>query len=102
MGASIVDRSSGMHDRGMSTAINSRITLELEAGADPIRGLIEHTDGSRHPFWGWLELIEELRRIAAGEAKRPARSTPARTGQAPEPDAQVKRRQSHATTEEQA
>jgi hypothetical protein len=48
----------------MPTA-NPRITLELEAGADPIRGCIEHPDGIRQPFWGWLELMEELRQIAA-------------------------------------
>lgn len=51
----------------MPTANNSRITLELEAGADPIRGSIEHPDGSSQPFWGWLELMEELRRVAADE-----------------------------------
>jgi hypothetical protein len=50
----------------MSTASNPRITLELEPGADPIRGTIEHPDGSRQPFWGWLELSAELRRLAAG------------------------------------
>jgi quercetin dioxygenase-like cupin family protein len=84
-----------MHDRGMSTANNSRIALELESGADPIRGLIEHADGSRQPFWGWLELIEELRRIAADEAERPSPPTPANTGQAP----QARRaRQAKATT----
>jgi hypothetical protein len=76
-----------LDDHDMSTANNSRITLELEAGADPIRGLIEHPDGSRQPFWGWLELIEELRRVAADE---------------PEPDARAKRQQPHTTTEEQS
>jgi hypothetical protein len=68
----------------MSTAGNPRITLELEAGADPIRGSIEQADGSRRRFWGWLELIEELRRVAADE-----------------PDTGAKRRQPHTTTEEQ-
>jgi hypothetical protein len=77
----------------MSTANNSRITLELEGGADPIRGLIEHGDGSRQPFWGWLELSEELRRVAAAEPERPSQPTPANTGQAREP---------HTTTEEQS
>lgn len=49
----------------MSTASNPRITLELEPGADPIRGSLEHPDGSRQPFWGWLELSAQLRRVAA-------------------------------------
>lgn len=66
----------------MSRPPNSRITLELEAGADPIRGTIEHPDGSRQPFWGWLELIEELHHAADHPA--------ARAGQ----------RQPHTTTEE--
>lgn len=44
---------------------NARITLELEAGADPIRGSIEYPGGQRQPFWGWLELIDELGRLAA-------------------------------------
>ena len=53
-----------VHDRGMSTATNPRITLELVAGGDPIQGSIEHADGSRQPFWGWLELLETLQRLA--------------------------------------
>jgi len=54
-----------VNDHGMSTASNPRITLELEPGADPIRGSIEHPDGSHQPFWGWLELSAQLRRVAA-------------------------------------
>src|SRR5207302_1139371 len=50
----------------MTATNNPRITLELEPGVDPIRGAIVQPDGSRQPFWGWLELSEELRRIAAG------------------------------------
>ena len=68
----------------MATESKTRITLELETGADPIRGsIIEHADGSRQPFWGWLELSEELRRVAAG------------------PDAQARRPPPHTTTKEQ-
>jgi hypothetical protein len=85
----------------MSTANNSRITLELEPDADPIRGLIEHADGSRQPFWGWLELSEELRRVAADQPQRPSQPTPVNTRLAAEPDAQAKGRQPHTTTEEQ-
>jgi hypothetical protein len=48
----------------VSTAINPRITLELVAGGDPIQGSIEHADGSSQPFWGWLELLETLQRLA--------------------------------------
>jgi hypothetical protein len=65
----------------MSTARNARITLELEAGTDPIRGLVEHADGRRQPFWGWLELSEGLRRVVADAHERPS--------------------QPHTTTEEQ-
>jgi hypothetical protein len=90
-----------MHDHGMSTENNSCITLELEVGADPIRGSIEHADGSRQPFWGWLELIEELRRVAAEEPERPSQPTPANTGEAPEPDARAGQRQPRTTTKEQ-
>lgn len=54
----------------MSSAANPRITLELDASADPIRGTIEHPDGTRLRFWGWLELMEELRRVAGGERIR--------------------------------
>jgi hypothetical protein len=85
----------------MPTAKTSHITLELETGADPIRGLIEHDDGSRQFFWGWLELIEQLRRVAADEPERTARPTQASTGQEPEPQARAGRRQPHTTTEEQ-
>ena len=62
----------------MSTATNSRITLVLEAGADPIRGTVEHADGSREPFWGWLELSEKLRRVAFDERERPSEQAPPR------------------------
>ena len=85
----------------MPTVNNSRIALELEAGADPIRGSIERVDGSCQPFWGWLELIEELRRVAADEPKRPSRPTPDNTGWPPEPEAPAKRRKPRTTTEEQ-
>ena len=71
----------------MSSPVDPHITLEFEAGADPIRGTIGHGDGSRRRFWGWLELMDELHHIAAGDAK-PARSQrgSADGGRAPEPD----------------
>ena len=51
----------------MAMEPNPRITVELE-GADPIRGSIEQADGRREPFWGWLELIDVLRRVAADDS----------------------------------
>jgi hypothetical protein len=86
----------------MSTANTSRITLELEEGADPIRGRIEHPDGTRQPFWGWLELSEQLRRVAADQAERTAQSAPANTGPAPEPDARAKHGQPPTTPQEES
>lgn len=61
-----MSQGSEVNDHDMTAANNPRITLELETGADPIRGSIEHADGSHQPFWGWLELSAELRRVAAG------------------------------------
>jgi hypothetical protein len=68
----------------MPTANSARITLELELGADPIRGLIEHPDGSRQPFWGWLELMDELRRAATDEPEPAAQSTTPSAGSSDE------------------
>ena len=82
----------GAHDRRMSIASKPRITLELEAGAEPIRGTIDHGDGNRLPFWGWLELMEELRRAAGGLPERPSRFGPASAGPAAESEAPTTRR----------
>ena len=58
----------------MAAAANPRITVELEAGANPIRGSIEYANGRRQAFWGWLELIDELGRLAADKPQgRPRR-----------------------------
>lgn len=51
----------------------ARITLELLAGGEPIQGLIEEADGSRRPFWGWLELIENLQRASTGQTSSAGR-----------------------------
>lgn len=67
---------SWLHDPGMSTAKTSRVRVEFEMGADPIRGSIERSDGRSQRFWGWLELIEKLERAAADEPKRNAEPTP--------------------------
>ena len=82
----------------MPSSSTARITLELEAGADPIRGSIDHADGRRVCFWGWLELMEELRRAAAREPEQPSRPD---TGQAPDPDAGAELGQSPTTQEGQ-
>ena len=71
--------------RGMSIANTARMCVELETGADPIRGSIEQSDGSRQTFWGWLELIEALRRAAADHSERSA--SPVNIGRPPKPDA---------------
>jgi hypothetical protein len=67
----------------VTAANNVRITLQLESGADPIRGSLERANGSRRSFWGWLELMEELRVVAA------------------EPDAQTTRPLTHKNTKEE-
>jgi hypothetical protein len=80
-GDPIVSTPPPVNDRPMATEDNPRLTLELETGADPIRGSIEHADGSRQSFWGWLELSQELRRVAgvAGpQATRPRPHTTAK------------------------
>jgi hypothetical protein len=48
----------------MPTEPNPRLTIELELGAEPIRGSIDQANGQQQRFWGWLELIEALRRLA--------------------------------------
>lgn len=55
---------------------NPRLTVELEPGADPIRGSIEQADGRRQRFWGWLELIDALRRAASATAPTPGDAQP--------------------------
>jgi hypothetical protein len=65
-----------VNDQPMATGSKTRLTLELETGADPIRGSIEHADGSRRSFWGWLELSEALRRVATGADTQATRARP--------------------------
>jgi hypothetical protein len=40
-----------------------RIQLELETSSDAIHGTLEHGDGTRECFWGWLELMAALDRV---------------------------------------
>jgi hypothetical protein len=37
-----------------------RVTLELDDDTDAIHGTLEHADGTRERFWGWLELMSAL------------------------------------------
>lgn len=67
---------------------NPRVTLEIEADGDPIRGTIDHGDGTPQAFWGWLELIEALGRIAAGGQEPRTGPGQATTGLAPTPTPQ--------------
>ena len=91
-----------VHDRSMSTAKTSRIMVELETSADPIRGSIEDAGGKRKPFWGWLELIEALR-LAADEPELAAQPKPgASAGQPAKADAQAPRRRRQTPGEERS
>jgi hypothetical protein len=78
-------------DRGMPTAKTSRVTVELETGADPIRGSIERSDGRSQPFWGWLELIDTLERAARDQPEGDARPSPAKSRQPAKPDGRAER-----------
>jgi hypothetical protein len=41
------------------------ITVDFEAGADPLRGSFHTPDSPPRPFWGWLELIQAIQDAAA-------------------------------------
>ena len=49
---------------------HTRLTLELESGADPIAGRIRDASGTAREFVGWLGLAEALERLFG-----PARGT---------------------------
>ena len=36
------------------------ITVDLEAGTDPLRGSLQTPDSRPRPFWGWLQLIQAI------------------------------------------
>jgi hypothetical protein len=44
-----------------------RVGLEIEAGPGAIHGTLEHGDGTRRRFWGWLELMAALERATEQE-----------------------------------
>lgn len=87
----------------MSSSNSSRITIEIETGADPIHGLIERADGSSEPFWGWLALLDELHRVAAdGPERAPPELTVVTPGRdAVGPAVTSKQRRTRRTREEQ-
>lgn len=92
-----------LNDDGMSTSTISRITLEIEAGSDPIRGVLEHPDGSHEPFWGWLELMDQLRRVAAEKRTRaPTGQTRRAAGRKSSSTRQVNEPQRRRTGKEQS
>jgi hypothetical protein len=96
-----VNHSPRRNDHGMSTSTISRVTLEIEAGGDPIRGVLEHPDGNHEPFWGWLELMDALRRVAAGKPTRaPSSQTRLAAGRKPSSTGQVKEPQRQKTGKE--
>jgi hypothetical protein len=41
------------------------LRLDLQPDTDQISSCIEHVDGSRRPFWSWLELTHELEEAIA-------------------------------------
>ena len=47
------------------------LLLELAADPDAIHGTIEHRDGTRERFWGWLELMAVLERAACSRTPPP-------------------------------
>jgi len=46
-----------------------RVVVELEAKAGTVAGTITTAQGDR-PFWGWLELMSEVERVAGDDAAR--------------------------------
>ena len=42
--------------------LQRRMTLDIELGADPLRGVL-HADGVSQPFEGWLALVTALGRL---------------------------------------
>jgi hypothetical protein len=38
------------------------VNLEISSDPDPIQGTIQHHDGTRERFWGWLDLMAALDR----------------------------------------
>jgi hypothetical protein len=50
-----------------------KVSVELEAGAEPVSGTVQVEDGPARPFIGWIELaraIERARELADPEKDR--------------------------------
>jgi hypothetical protein len=39
---------------------STRLTVELELGADPVAGVVHDDRGSAEPFCGWMELARAI------------------------------------------
>lgn len=59
-----------------------RVSLEFRAGPVAMQGTVEHRDGTLERFWGWLELMATLDRVAdRGSGTDPVREVnPIRLG----------------------
>jgi len=49
-----------------------RVNLDLDADPDVIHGVLEHGDGRRERFWGWLELMAALDRVTSASQEQQA------------------------------
>ncbi len=66
----------------MSSRQQLHITLDLEDGADPLRGTLETDDHPVRTFWGWLQLIQT---IEDAIASRPVSEIEVQTAAEPDP-----------------
>ena len=55
-----------------------RVNLDLDANADAIHGTLEHGDGRRERFWGWLDLMAAVERVTSNRQEE--RNAPAGDG----------------------
>jgi hypothetical protein len=53
-----------------------RVTLELDTDREAIDGTLEHDNGQRERFWGWLELMAALQRVTASRPTTAATTKP--------------------------
>jgi hypothetical protein len=64
------------------------ITLDLEQGADPLRGTLQTRAGEAHEFWGWLQLIQRIEdAIGSSASPEPTTQTAAEPQTQPNPTA---------------
>lgn len=43
------------------------LSLELEPDPDTIHGAVRDREGTRHRFWGWLELMSAVERMRSND-----------------------------------